>query len=345
MRASTLSGFSGFENPTTSDFIAPNATYHDRTETSSQNSFPNNVEPEYRSPGYREIQGSHTHKSDAFTHTPRFSFIPPLDYETRGPTPGPSKVTTLDPASRPASVTPRSSPARTDASNTDDPLTPEGEAPTFADPEIPPIIKHAMRKLAHKIQSSEFVRTNREEPILGSHDADNLMAVVSSDVWNGYGTKGRSVYSVFIKEDGKNCKCLWCGKVQKDKMQRAIGHFRKKHMDHKPFPCRLMHTGGKPWYVCPFFFLAGDVPYASGPVLDSPRRFPTLEAMTDHQKKKETLEMNGKRKCLWWYVQHNVLSTSADGAAFSGHEYASISNLNRHQNKCTALPRGGKDDT
>lgn len=338
MRASTVGGFSEFENPTTSDFIAPNATYHDRRETNSQNSFAKNVEPEYRSPGYREIQGSRTHESEVFTpllHTPRFSFTSPLDYETRGPTPGPSKAKVLDPASRLASVTPRSSPTCTDASNTDDPLTPGGEAPAFADPEIPPIIKQAMRKLAHKIQSSEFVRTNREEPILGSHDADNLMAVVSSDVWNGYGTKGRSVYSLFIKEDGKNYECLWCGDVQKDKMQRAVGHFRKKHMNHKPFPCRLMHADGKPWYVCPPFRPATSLTLLD-PVLDSPRRFPTLEAMADHQKKKETLEKIGKRKCLRWYVQHNVLSTSADGAPFSGHGYASVSNLNRH--KCTALP-------
>ena len=262
-------GFSGFENPTTSNLIAPSATYRDYRETSPQGTFAKSVEPEYKGPDNpraREIQVSRTHESGAFTsllRAPRHSLAPPLGYETRGPTPGPSRSTLFDRASRPASVAPGSPPAGIEASGTGDPVNAEGEARDFADPEIPPNFKHAMRELVRRMHSSEFVKNNTLEPIIGSPDANNLMAGLPSELWKNYGAEGRSVYSLFIKADGKDYKCLWCGDVYEDRMQRALGHFRKKHMHHKPFPCRLIHAGGKPWYVCSF--LVSDAPYAFGP--------------------------------------------------------------------------------
>ena len=59
------------------------------------------------------------------------------------------------------------------------------------------------------------------------------MAGGSDGLWRGYGTKAKSIYSLFIKADGKECKCLWCGDVQKGKLQRAVGHFRAKHLGHE----------------------------------------------------------------------------------------------------------------
>ena len=191
-------GFSGFENPTTSNLIAPSFTYHDYRETSPQGTFAKSVEPEYRGPDYprkREIQVSRTHESGAFTsllRAPRHSLTPPLGYETRGPTPGPSQATLFDQASRPAGVTPGSSPAGTEAS---DPVNAEGEARDFADPKIPPIVRKAKRELVRKMRSSEFVKNDTLEPIIGTLDANNLMAGVLSELWNNYGVEGQSIYS------------------------------------------------------------------------------------------------------------------------------------------------------
>ena len=311
MRApNTLPSLDEFSGSPATSFIAPSGTYRDPEETSSRGTFGENVEPLYRSPDYpheSEIQVSPTAEGGTFTPPPhplQLYFTHPLDYDTRVPTPGPSQATPFGRGSHLAGVAPVSPPAGTDSSDTED------EAHAFTDPDIPPVVKRAMRKLARDLESSEFVRTNRVEPILGSLEANTLMAIVSSDLWKDYGIKGQSMYSLFIKVDGEDYKCLWCGDTQRGRMQRAIGHFRVKHLNHKPFPCRLTHAGvnGKQqnWYVCPFLVAHTRLNL----VLDSGRRFPMLEAVTDHQKKKQTLEKHGTLKCSRWYVQIKLFQRS-----------------------------------
>jgi len=121
------------------------------------------------------------------------------------------------------------------------------EGPGFGDTDLPLEVQQAMRLLVRKIRLSTFFANQTLEPPLGTLEASALMAVASSDLWIGYGTKGKSIYSLFIRVDGKDCKCLWCGDVQRGKLLRAIGHFRAKHLRHKPYTCILAHVDEKAW--------------------------------------------------------------------------------------------------
>lgn len=121
------------------------------------------------------------------------------------------------------------------------------EGPDFRDTDLPPEIRQAMRLLVNKILESTFIVNQTLEPSLGTLDASALMAVAPSELWIGYGTKGKSIYSLFIRVDGDDCECLWCGDVQHGKLLRAIGHFRAKHLGHKPFTCDLAHADEKVW--------------------------------------------------------------------------------------------------
>ena len=110
-----------------------------------------------------------------------------------------------------------------------------------------PEVQKAMRDLVVAIRAAKFFMDNKPEPNLGTHEANTLTAVASDGLWRGYGTKAKSIYSLFIKVDGKECKCLWCGDVQKGKLQRAVGHFRAKHLGHEPFLCGDAHIGNEAW--------------------------------------------------------------------------------------------------
>ena len=121
------------------------------------------------------------------------------------------------------------------------------EARGFVNPNLEPEVQKAMRDLIAPIRASQFVRDNKLEPNIGTHEAVELMAVASPEVWQGYGTKAKSIYSLFIKVDGKECKCLWCGDVQQGKLQRAVGHFRAKHLGHEPYLCDEVHVGTDAW--------------------------------------------------------------------------------------------------
>ena len=110
-----------------------------------------------------------------------------------------------------------------------------------------PEVQKAMRDLVVAIRASKFFINNKPEPNLGTLEAVTLTAVASDGLWRGFGTKAKSIYSLFIKVDGKECKCLWCGDVQKGKLQRAVGHFRAKHLGHEPFLCDESHVGNEAW--------------------------------------------------------------------------------------------------
>ena len=109
-----------------------------------------------------------------------------------------------------------------------------------------PEVQKAMRDLVVAIRSSPFFISNKIEPNLGTYEAAALMTVASDELWRGYGTKGRSVYSLFIKVDGKDCKCLWCDNVRKGPLYHAIGHVRAEHLGHKPYLCDA-HVGNEVW--------------------------------------------------------------------------------------------------
>ena len=104
-----------------------------------------------------------------------------------------------------------------------------------------------MRDLVTTIRTSLFILENEPELNIGTQGAVVLMAVASDELWHGYGTKAKSIYSLFVKVDGKRCKCLWCGDVQQGKLQRAIGHFCAKHMGHELFLCGSIHVDNDVW--------------------------------------------------------------------------------------------------
>ena len=106
----------------------------------------------------------------------------------------------------------------------------------------------AMRKLVVAIRASQFFIDNKLEPNLGTPEAVALMAS-AFPLWRDYGTKSESIYSIFIKVDGKVYECLWCGDVQNSNLERAIGHFRASHLAHKPFLCDDVHVDNEIWQV------------------------------------------------------------------------------------------------
>ena len=110
-----------------------------------------------------------------------------------------------------------------------------------------PEVQKAMKALVTAIRTSQFFINNQLEPNLGTYEAGRLTAVAPHELWHDYGTKCKSIYSLFIKVDGNECKCLWCGEVQKGKLEHAVGHFRAKHMVHQPFFCGDIHVGNDVW--------------------------------------------------------------------------------------------------
>jgi len=104
-----------------------------------------------------------------------------------------------------------------------------------------------MRDLVVAIRASQVLIDNKLAPNIGSYAAVALMAVASDKLWHSYGTKAKSIYSLFIKVGGKECKCLWCGGVQKDKLQRVVGHFHAKHLGYEPFLRGGVHVGDEVW--------------------------------------------------------------------------------------------------
>jgi hypothetical protein len=110
-----------------------------------------------------------------------------------------------------------------------------------------PKVQKAMRDLVIAIRASQFFIDNTLEPNLGSHEAAALMAVASDKLWRGYGTKAKSIYSLFVKVDGREFKCIWCDDVQTGTLQGAIGHVRAKHLGHEPIICGSVHAGSEVW--------------------------------------------------------------------------------------------------
>ena len=147
--------------------------------------------------------------------------------------------------------------------NTGTKVDPENVSHDFESLDDKPEVQKAMRALFALLLEQEFVRNDTHEPVLGDVSANSLLAkAVASDgspeanalppdeIWNGYVTRGRSIYSVFI-QDG--WKCRLCGnKQQKDKPLRGLRHFRAKHMKHKPFHCEDTHDGTKWWVLLPW---------------------------------------------------------------------------------------------
>ena len=131
--------------------------------------------------------------------------------------------------------------------NTGTQVYPEDDDLGFESLDQQPEVQKAMRDLVAAIRASQFFINKEIEPSLGTREAVTLMEATSNGLLNGYGTKGKSIYSLFIKVDGEDCECLWCGDVQRGKAHRAIGHFRAKHLGHEPFLCDCIHVGNEVW--------------------------------------------------------------------------------------------------
>ena len=126
-------------------------------------------------------------------------------------------------------------------------VDPKDEYNGFVSVNQPLEVQKAMRDLVVAIRTTQFFIDNKLEPCLGSSRAAALMAVAPDELWSGFGTKGMSIYSLFIKVDGEVCECLWCGHVQDGTLQHAISHFRAKHLGHKPYLCGDIHVGNEVW--------------------------------------------------------------------------------------------------
>ena len=108
-------------------------------------------------------------------------------------------------------------------------------------------VQEAMRALVGRIRRESFFTTDAPEPDLGTEGADTLMEGTPPEIWQGHRGKKKSIYSIFIKEEENDFKCLWCGDIQTGKLKRAIGHFRSKHLGHRPFACGMVHITGEVW--------------------------------------------------------------------------------------------------
>ena len=132
-------------------------------------------------------------------------------------------------------------------------VNPKDESLGFASLNQQPELQNAMRALIVAIRDSDFVKNNQLEPRFGTPAADDVLTAASyeanalppDEILRGYGTRGKSIYYIFIEDD---YKCLWCGnEQQKDKPLRAVRHFRAIHLGHRPFRCEDIHDGTKWW--------------------------------------------------------------------------------------------------
>ena len=199
----------------------------------------------------QEFHFCDTNISTPFPYTSSISFVYPFTLGTPATTQE-SQPTDVDRNHHLAGMVSDPTPAGSDAGpsrnrNLEAEVDPADEGPDFSDTDLPPEVQEAMKLLVSKILDSIFIVNQTLEPSLGTLDASALMAVAPPELWIGYGTKGKSIYSLFIRVDGEDCKCLWCGDVQRGKLLRAIGHFRAKHLGHRPFTCGLAHADEKVW--------------------------------------------------------------------------------------------------
>jgi hypothetical protein len=226
--------------------IAPRATYKNLQDTAVANGGPP-CDP--RQGETQEFHFSHSKHSTPFSP---LSFASPFTHGTSTTTQEIGQPTGADRNPNPAALASDPTIAGSDAgpsrsSSIEAEVDVEVDVADFRDPALPPKVQQAMRLLVCKIRDSAFLANDELEPFLGTFHASSLMADVPSDFWNDYGTKGKSIYSLFIRVDGDNCMCLLCGDVQHGKLLRAIGHFRSKHLRHKPYPCGLIHADEKVW--------------------------------------------------------------------------------------------------
>jgi len=110
-----------------------------------------------------------------------------------------------------------------------------------------PEVQKAMRDLVITTHALQFLIDNELTPNIGSYVAVALKAIMPDKLWHGNGTKVKSIHSLIIKVGGKECKCLWCGNVQKDKLQCRVGHSCTKHLEHELFHCGDVHVSDEIW--------------------------------------------------------------------------------------------------
>ena len=92
-----------------------------------------------------------------------------------------------------------------------------------------PEVRKATRDPVAAIRTSQFFINKELQPNLGTLEADALMAVASDGLWRSYGTKAKSIYFLFM---GRNANPFGAGMCKGVTSQRAVGHFRAKHLGH-----------------------------------------------------------------------------------------------------------------
>ena len=175
-------------------------------------------------------------------------------------------------------------------------VDPTDESGGFLSLDQQPEVQQAMRDFVVAIRASQFLTDNKPEPNIGSYAAVALMAVASDKLWRGYGTKAKSIYSLSIEVDGKECKCLWCGDVQKDKLQRAVGHFRAKHLGYETFLVGMFMSVMKFGEVTPLVISTSLLTFFDSATSDLPALKPwgsTREGRTSSRPKESFRALDG----------------------------------------------------
>jgi hypothetical protein len=98
------------------------------------------------------------------------------------------------------------------------------------------------RRLLLAFRKSQPYLCDQLEPILGSQEAEWLLAQIETDSCKfiiGRDRAGKSILSVFI--DTTSMSCLMCGKV-KSSLKRALGCVRA-HLGYRPFWCSGASVG------------------------------------------------------------------------------------------------------
>jgi len=106
------------------------------------------------------------------------------------------------------------------------------------------------KELEKLIEASDFFRNNEHEPNVGDMDCP--------EVPKGYGTRGQSLYTVFITKGHDNiyrCAFEEHRPHSTANLEEAIRHVRHHHFNHCPYLC--VPTNGDQWYAshCPFNLL------------------------------------------------------------------------------------------
>lgn len=141
----------------------------------------------------------------------------------------------------------------------------------------------------------------QRQPWFLNHEKEPQIESRTDSFSRGLGTVGRSIYTVFLREDKENnqWRCLFggknnaCKKAGKrfERVERAIEHIRS-HLGHRPFACdgtcmKSMTTNAS-WYAQSFLHSG----YQLTHILYSGKRFFAAGYLEDHKKRPQKRTRN-----------------------------------------------------